>query len=388
MVTVQIVVFLLYSAIVSALFAALVPGYLLWLWWGRRRAPRASAGAATEAPAFDVVVPVHDEAALVAQKLDDLAALTYPPERVRFLVVDGASADGTWEIVRARPAADGRFSAIRVGVADKTRQLNAALGQCHAPWVVVTDADARLPRETLLRLAATAAAHPDAAVLGTTVTPARAHAVERLHWQVANHIRRLESARGSASLVAGPCYAFRRTLLTRFADDVIADDAHVALAAAVEGGRVVIADVRVTEERSPVRLADLFSHKIRKTDAYLREIFRFLPRIGAMSPPTQAMFLWRAAQLTILPVLIALGVLGVVAAGAQALPLGLALVLPAAAMLLLVASWWGIGRTASPLLLLAHGVVLSLVTLAALAAYPFTRQTAALPKIPTTRRGT
>jgi hypothetical protein len=57
-------------------------------------------------------------------------------------------------------------------------------------------------------------------------------------------------------------------------------------------------------------------------------------------------------------------------------------------MLLLVASWWGIGRTASPLLLLAHGVVLSLVTLAALAAYPFTRQTAALPKIPTTRRGT
>jgi len=37
---------------------------------------------------------------------------------------------------------------------------------------------------------------------------------------------------------------------------------------------------------------------------------------------------------------------------------------------------------------IAHGAVLSLATLAALVAYPFTRQTAALPKIPSGgRRG-
>ena len=90
-------------------------------------------------------------------------------------------------------------------------------------------------------------------MLGTAVVPARAHAVERLHWRVTNGVRRLESLRGAASLVAGPCYAFRRALLDQLPADVVADDARVALAAAAAAGRVVIADVCVTERRSPTR---------------------------------------------------------------------------------------------------------------------------------------
>ena len=381
MITLQVVAFLVYAAIVTTLFALLVPGYLLWLWRGRGRTQSAPSGPMPATQAFDVLVPVQDEAALLAGKLDDLAALAWPRERVRFVVVDGASTDGTWERVRARATDDARFVAVRLGVADKTRQLNAGLRQCRAPWVVVTDADARLPADALLRLAATAAADPDAAVLGTSVAPTRAHAVERLHWRIANLVRRLESARGATSVVAGPCYAFRRSLLAQFPADVVADDAHVALAAAARGERVVVADVYVTEERSPVRLLDVLRHKTRKTDAYLREIFRFLPHLGAMPATARAVLVWRAAQLTVLPVCVALGVLGAVVASSQALPPGPAALLPAAAALV-AASWWGLGRAASPLLVAAHGVVLSLVTLAALVAYPFSRQSAALPKVP------
>src|SRR4029450_28382 len=68
-ITIQIVVFLLYSAIVSTLFALLVPGYLLWLWWGRRHGPRPPARAAETLPPLDVLVPVHDEAGIIAAKL-------------------------------------------------------------------------------------------------------------------------------------------------------------------------------------------------------------------------------------------------------------------------------------------------------------------------------
>ena len=110
----------------------------------------------------------------------------------------------------------------------------------------------------------------------------------------------------------------------------------------------------------------------------LREIFRFLPRVGAMRPAARTIFLWRAAQLTVLPVLVALGALGTVVAWSHALLPGLAL-LPAAAAVLLGR---GVARTTSPLVVIAHGALLSLATLAALVAYPFTRQTAALPKIP------
>jgi cellulose synthase/poly-beta-1,6-N-acetylglucosamine synthase-like glycosyltransferase len=382
-ITLQVLGFLLYAAIVTTLFALLVPGYLLWLWWGRERSPRPGPlPSATDVPPLDVIVPVQNEAALVGAKLDDLAALNYPPARVRFLLVDGASADGTWEALTARAAADARFVALRVGHADKTRQLNAGLERCRADWVVVTDADATLPPDALERLMATAAVEPNAAVLGTSVLPRQSHALERLHWRVANQIRQRESERGSASLVTGPCYAFRRTLLARFPDDVVSDDVHVALAAAACGRRVVVADVRVTEQRSPVRLVHLLRHKLRKTDGYLREIFRFLPEARGMSAPARTIFLWRAAQLTILPVLVTLGVLGAAVAAAQALPPSLHLLLPSAAVVLVGASWWGLRRMTGPVLLVVHGVVLAVVTLAALVAYPFTRQTAAFPKVP------
>jgi cellulose synthase/poly-beta-1,6-N-acetylglucosamine synthase-like glycosyltransferase len=381
-ITLEIAVFLLYAGTVAGLFALLVPGYLAWLRWGQRPAPATSAPPLLVPPRVDVIVPVHDEAALIGAKLANLAALTYPPDRLRILVVDGASTDGTAELVEPLCPTDARFALLCLDVADKTRQMNAALARSRGEWVVITDADARLAPDTLERLVATGEADPAVAVVGTAVVPERAHVLERLHWRVANAIRRHESERGSASLVAGPCYAFRRALLERFPEDVVSDDVFVALAAAVAGRRVVVADVTVTEQRSPIGLRDLFRHKLRKTDAYLREIFRFLPHARAMPVTARTIFLWRAAHLTVLPVLVALGALGgVLALADPALGRAPQLALAASALALVGASSWGLARRANPVPLVAHGLLLAAVTLAALLAYPFSHQTASLPKI-------
>ena len=148
------------------------------------------------------------------------------------------------------------------------------------------------------------------------------------------------------------------TLFERFPDDVVSDDVYVALTAAVAGRRVALADVTVTERRSPVRLPDLFRHKLRKTDAYLREIFRFLPHAGAMPAPARTIFLWRAAHLTVLPVLVALGTLGGRAGARRARRSGAPRSSRSrrARSPLVGASWWGLGAPASPILLVAHGV--------------------------------
>jgi glycosyltransferase involved in cell wall biosynthesis len=382
-ITLQLAVFLLYAVTAASLFAVLVPGYLAWLRWGRRR--RAAPGPlplASSLPEVDVIVPVYNEGEFIERKLENLAALVYPRGRIRLLIVDGASTDATWALAVARGSGDPRFTLIGLDTADKTRQLNAGLRCAHGSWVVVTDADARLAPDTLERLIAVGEADPSVSVVGAMVTPERAHPLERLHWRISNAIRRHESERGAASHVAGPCYAFRRRLVDQFPEDVVADDIYVALAAAASGRRTVLADVVVTEQRSPVALPELFRHKLRKTDAYLREIFRFLPRASAMPSPARAIFLWRAAHLTVLPVLVALGVLGAaLALSPDVLPARLHLVLAAAAGVLLLASVWGLARRASPLLVLAHGILLAAVTLWALVAYPFSRQTASFPKV-------
>jgi biofilm PGA synthesis N-glycosyltransferase PgaC len=384
MIPLQIAVFSLYALTVTVLFGALVPAYLGWLWWGRRRsaAPGGEVLPPTILPHVDVLVPVHGEAGLIERKLDNLAALDYPRDRLRILVIDGASTDGTWGLLVERGRADERLTTIRVEVADKTRQLNVGLRHCRGDWVIVTDADARLKPETLRTIVAVGEADQAVGVIGATVIPERAHVLEHLHWRMANLIRRHESDRGSASMVAGPCYAFRRTLFDQFPDDVVGDDVYVALFAATSGMRVALASIQVIEQRSPVRLSDLLRHKLRKTDAYLREIFRFLPHAARMKSPARAIFLWRAAHLTVLPVLVALAALGsALTLTCADIPLGLHLTVLAVAAMLFAASWWGLGRRSSPVLLLAHGVLLASVTLAALVFYPFSRQTASLTKV-------
>jgi hypothetical protein len=207
------------------------------------------------------------------------------------------------------------------------------------------------------------------------VAPVRAHAVEALHWRLSNALRRLESDRGAATLVSGPCYLFRRALLSGFPEDVVADDAHVALLAAARGRGVRLAPVTVSELRSPVRLRDLFRHKLRKTDAYLREIFRFLPAAGDMPAPGRQLLRWRAAQLLVTPPLAAAAaLLGLLAAGAHP-ALGITLVAA-------LALWLPLRRRRGPIAPLTHAALLTAALLAALVAHPFRHQSASYARIP------
>src|SRR5205823_2929559 len=99
-----------------------------------------------------------NEERLLERKLENLVALDYPRDRVRFLIVDGGSSDATREIAAAWPRRDPRVIVLSTDRRDKTHQINLALRRAAAAWIVVTDADALLPRGTLRALMATARA--------------------------------------------------------------------------------------------------------------------------------------------------------------------------------------------------------------------------------------
>ena len=352
---------------------AVVASYLGWLGLrGRRRAEAAWASGVP--PAVDVLVPVHDEAALVLDKLRNLEALEYPEGSLRFLLVDGGSHDGTAEAVAAFCAHDRRFELLLTGDRNKVAQLNAGLRRARSDWVLVTDADARLEPGTLLALVRAALADPGLGVVGPPVAPAEAHPVERLHWTVANWMRRREHGCGSASIVAGPCYLFRRELVEAFPPDVIADDVHVACRAAVSGLRTGLAGPLVRELRAPRTLGALLRHKVRKADAYLREVFRFLPDARRMPQPMRAVFLWRAALLTLAPSC-AVGAAALLCLGADP---SLA---ATGATLTLLAAGRGPGLVARCTASVLLPPLLAVAATLALLGHPFSRQTAHYRKV-------
>ena len=90
-------------------------------------------------PVVSVVIPAHDEEAMVAGAIERALAIRWPELDV--IVVDDGSTDGTRAAARSY-VADGRARLLSKPVNEgKSNALNDALGLCRGELVLVLDAD-------------------------------------------------------------------------------------------------------------------------------------------------------------------------------------------------------------------------------------------------------
>ena len=289
----------------------------IYSWW-LHRAPERQPFRRVPAvpwPSVDLIVPVFNESKLLARKLENVAGLRYAPDRLRIIIVDGASTDGSREIAEAWARSDSRAIVVAVEHPGKAAQLNLALRHATGTWVVVSDADAEMPANTLQALMR-AGRDSQVGAIGSPVLPRNNHPAEYLYGGVLNWLRLREWRRGSASMVMGPCYAFRRSLIDRIPDDVVSDDVHVAWRVASRGGAISLAGPVVHEVRETSTLPALFRQKVRRGSGYFRELFRFLPRMRAMKLPFSLGFALRFCLMLLGP-LLALSSIGLVIAAAR-----------------------------------------------------------------------
>lgn len=99
---------------------------------------------------FSVIVPAHQAERLLPDTLGALLASTLPREQWELLVVDDASRDATGGV--ARPLAD-RVISIAGKPVGPGGARNAAAAVARGHWLVFVDADVRVHRDTLQRIA-------------------------------------------------------------------------------------------------------------------------------------------------------------------------------------------------------------------------------------------
>lgn len=292
----EFLIFLMTGLIIWTLF-----GYFVFLYFVSLLRNKKTYNVAHCLPTVTVIIPCYNEEKDILTKIENLKDTDYPSDLIEFVFVDGGSTDRTVDIISEHIEGLSRFKLKTSERKGKINQINSVLSDIKSKIVVNTDVDAILQRDTIKKMILEFS-EPMVLVVGAFCKPANTIDIERYFWKSQNKGRLIESNAYTSFIVVAPCYAYRRWLIDKFPQDVVADDIYIASHANTLGGRTVyLSDALVTETRCPKTYSEFLSHKFRKSNAYLRESLRFLYRLPEMSGMLKMMFITKIMQQLLLP---------------------------------------------------------------------------------------
>ncbi len=243
-------------------------------------------------PTVTVVVTAYNEETSIRAKLDNLAELNYPSERVDVLVVSDASSDATEQIAATYDPR--RVRVLRVeGRLGKTACQNAAAGAASGEILVFTDATTRVDPDALKHLVGGFADPRVGCVAGCLAYISDSDSLTgrggRTYWSYELRLRAAESALGSLIGVSGCLYAVRKSAY-RPIDSALISDFVIAMKMREQRLRTVLAPdaacFEATLDRGSLELSMRVRVAIRSLNALVRER-RFL------NPVKFGVFAWQ-----------------------------------------------------------------------------------------------
>jgi len=250
---------------------------------------------------ISIIVPSYNDDGFLKEKLRNLLMLKYVSFYVEIIFAyGGASKDSIATLQESNPL----IRAVKTTKANKIYQINKAIEIAHGDYILITDVDAYLDEHCLWDIVKEFEKDANIGVVGLWNRLIGGTFIDRCYWYIANIIRLLEYKFYSSSHVVAPGYAVRKELAT-FPEDVIADDFYISLHALFSGYRVAyIKTARSYEIRSPLTRKSFFRHKMRKGNACLRELLRFLYRIYNLNTKSAIIYFARLIQFTMITPLI------------------------------------------------------------------------------------
>lgn len=240
-------------------------GYPLLMAARAKLSPRPPRRDASARPSVTILVPAHDEADVIARKLETLLALDYPADQLEILVVDDGSTDGTGAIVERYLGPTVRCLS-RWPRAGKMAALNAGIADARGHLIVLTDASATFDTDALVAALAPFADPTTGVVSGQNLIRGGGGAVEQpagLYWRYQERLRSWESATGSTVGVTGNLFVFRRNDYRPLPDDTINDEFAIAMDIAGRGGRVLYEPAAVAYDEASASMSEEMSRRTR-----------------------------------------------------------------------------------------------------------------------------
>jgi cellulose synthase/poly-beta-1,6-N-acetylglucosamine synthase-like glycosyltransferase len=232
-------------------------------------------------PPVTVVLAAWNEAATIADKIENTLNQSYPAELLEMVVVSDGSTDGTDEIVERYAASTGRVRLLRTGGQQgKSMALNLGVPAARGEIVVLTDANATFAPDAVARLVKRFSDSRVGAVSGELKyrTSGGLDEGEGAYWRYEQRVKLLESALQSLLGANGSIYAIRRELF-RPLRAVDVNDLRIPYEVLLQGYAVVLEPAAVSYERPAPSLWAEYRRKV-------RIMSRAIPTVLKLAGPT------------------------------------------------------------------------------------------------------
>ena len=243
---------IVYSYAIYPLLLALVP---------LRRHQKA--GAPTEWPSISVLISGYNEEKHITQRIKNLLALDYPPEKVEILIGSDGSTDRTNELVRQCKDPRVTLSAFsqRGG---KPSVLNRLIPQARGELLAFSDANAMFAPDALRKLAWHFSDPHIGGVCGRLVFHGDSGETdEGPYWKLETYLKTRESALDSCLGANGAIYAIRKSAWPGLPDNTFVDDFVIGMRVREQGLRVVYDREAVATEELPQSVSHEMTRRIR-----------------------------------------------------------------------------------------------------------------------------
>ena len=216
-------------------------------------------------PSVSIVIAARNEAAVIGRRLENLAALDYPRDRLDVVIASDGSEDATAAIVAGWSDRGVRLLELpRVG---KAEALNAAVAASSGEILVFSDANSMFAPDAVRALVRRFADPEVGGVAGDqrydadSTGDALAEG-ERGYWDLDRLLKIAESRAGNVVSATGAIYAIRRDLFRPVAAGVT-DDFITSVAVVAQHRRLVFAPDAVAFEPPATSGGDEFGRKVR-----------------------------------------------------------------------------------------------------------------------------
>jgi cellulose synthase/poly-beta-1,6-N-acetylglucosamine synthase-like glycosyltransferase len=234
-----------------------------WRYLGGRR-DRRVAPLDNEVTEISFLIPAYNEEAHLLEKIDNLRAMDYPPEKMQILVVSDGSTDATNEILKniPDPNVEVIFLPQRSG---KANALNQGVLRARHEILVFSDASTLFASDAVRNLAR----HFTDSSVGAVCGALRFHAssesqhTEGIYWKYESMIRLMEGRFGATLTASGAVYALRRKAYLPLDSSTILDDFVIPMNARRGGYRVVYDPEAIATDYAPEGIEGEFTRRVR-----------------------------------------------------------------------------------------------------------------------------